>query len=270
MARALNDLGVVRQDRGDLDEAADLFRESLDVRRRLGREDNLGIAITTSNLSVVLYRRNDLEGATAMAENALDLLRRTLGGDHQRTLVVQSNLAAFQSVRGDHEGSAAQHRDILERRIRLFGSRHASVAYSRTMLANELVLLEDYPAAEQLLVDALDVQREAGITDAAVMSTLRVLGDTRRATGRDDAALANYDEALAAARSLLGDAHSDVASLHARRATQLERLGRMDEAARAWDDALGVAERADEDAGWGDELRAERDAFVARTGRGSG
>ncbi|HSJ10549.1 MAG TPA: serine/threonine-protein kinase [Longimicrobiales bacterium] len=66
LARALNDLGVVREAKGDYTEAAALYTRALAMRRELQGDAHLGTAITTSNLSVVLYRQGDLDGAAVI------------------------------------------------------------------------------------------------------------------------------------------------------------------------------------------------------------
>jgi tetratricopeptide (TPR) repeat protein len=245
LARALNDLGVVREARGDYEEAAALYRESLEMRRRLEGEAAPGVAITASNLSVVLYRRGELEEAVAAAREALELYRRAFGPDHRRTTIVQSNLAAMQSYLGDHAGAEAEHREILERRRRLHGSGHPQVAFSMTMLANELVAQDRAGEAEPLLREALEIQREAlGPDHPNVGSTLRVLADVLLQEGRSADALVAVDEALGVTRRRLGPEHEEVAALRARRARVLEALGREGEAEAEWRASLRISAEA--------------------------
>jgi serine/threonine-protein kinase len=243
MARALNDLGVVREAKGDYDEAATLYRESLAMRALLPGEGDIGVAVTTSNLAVVLYRKGDLAGAVQAAENALALFRRSLGPDHQRTTVVQSNLAAMQSTRGDHEGAATQQREILERRTRLFGRRHPATASTMTLLASELLALGQPAEAEQLLREALDIQRQADGGRAELIGTLRVLGDVQQRRGRHVEALAAYDSARALILQLYGEAHPEMVAVLSRSAVVHDALGQTGAAEAELRQAAAVAAR---------------------------
>ncbi len=243
LARALNDLGVVREARGDFREAADLYRESLAMRRALPGEAEVGVAITTSNLAAALYRKGDLDSAVVMAQQALALFRRVLGPDHQRTTIVQSNLAAMQSARGDHEGAAQQQREIMERRRRLFGPTHASVAFSMDMLANELTLTGQYPEADSLLHQALAIQSRNG-AERDLATTHRLLAELELATQRPAAALQDFQVGIALTRRVFGEQHENVATLLARQAQAFQTLGQDAQAESSLRASLRIFEKA--------------------------
>ena len=243
LARALNDLGAVLEARGRYQGAAELYRESLEMRRRLQGEEQVGVAVTTSNLAAALYHMGDLEEAVATAETAVELFRRVLGPDHQRTLIVQSNLAAMQSARGDHAGAARQHGELLERRTRLFGPRHPSVPFSMTMLAHSLEAMGRSDEARTLLDEALALQRDIhGELHLDVASTLRVRGDVALRAERYAEALEDFGAALAIVRRLAGSEHPSVGVLLGKSARALEGLGRLAAAERSYRDALRLAE----------------------------
>ncbi|HEX7117700.1 MAG TPA: serine/threonine-protein kinase [Longimicrobiales bacterium] len=269
LARALNDLGVVREARGDYDEAAALYRASLEMRRRLLGDGHVGVAVTTSNLAVVLYRQGDLDGAAAMAADAVETFRRALGDDHQRTLIALGNLAVFNGMREDHQGAAEAWDRILRRHRRVLGERHAQTAYAMMMRANHLARLGRAADAEPLAREALAIHREVlGARHERTARSLRVLGDIERALGRPDSALARFDEALGIARAALGDAHQEVAILQLRIARAHDALGAAVEADAAYREAVRVFTRA---LGAGHYLTADaalsRLEFLAARGR---
>ncbi|MGH7470970.1 MAG: tetratricopeptide repeat protein, partial [Longimicrobiales bacterium] len=215
LARALNDLGVVSEARGDYQEATALYRESLDMRRNVLGDQNVGVAITTSNLSVVLYRQGNLNSAAVMAESALVAFRRILGDDHPRTFTVQSNLAAMWAAAGDHARAALVFREILQRRQRLLGPRHPLVGFAMTSLAAELIAERNLAEAESLLQNAIDIQRTAtGTTPDQLAASLRIMGDLQRRANRPQQALIFSGEALRLARQIYGDHHRVVAELY--------------------------------------------------------
>lgn len=227
LARTLNDLGVVREARGDYAAAEALYRESLDMRSRLLGEAHPGVAVTTSNLAVVLYRQADLAGAAAMAARAVESFRRALGPDHQRTAVALGNLAAIQSVRGDRQAAAEVYGQILERHRRVLGPRHEQTAYALMMRANQLVPLGRHEEAEPLLLGALDIYQEVfGPNHERIDQGLRVLGDVQEARGDWAGALDRFLAAHASVRTRVGDTHQEVATLELRAARMLHALQR--------------------------------------------
>jgi tetratricopeptide (TPR) repeat protein len=189
----------------------------------------------------VLYRQGDLDGAVEMAKSALATFTRAIGPDHQRTTIVQNNLAAFQSQLGDHAGSARQHRDLVAKRARLFGPRNAMVAFSMSMLANELIQLDSIAAAERLLLQSIDIQREAHAPPAQMATTLRVYGDLKHRAGDQRAALTHYADALSITRSVLGPTHRDVAVLLSKSGAAYESLGDTVRAESSYREAAAAA-----------------------------
>lgn len=241
LARALNDLGVVLEARGDYDGAAEAYRESLAMRRRLLGDGHVGVAVTTSNLAVVLYRRGDLDGAAATAAEAVEAFRRALGDDHQRTLIALGNLAVFNGLREDHRGAADAWERILRRHRRVLGERHAQTAYAMMMLASHLTRLERYAEAEPLAREALDIHGEAlGPRHERMAQNLRVLGDIERALGRPDSAHARYVRALDIVRETRGPTHQEVATLRLREAQILNHRGDDAAAEAAYRDAVAT------------------------------
>ncbi len=60
--------------RGDLDGALDLYRQSLDIKERLG--DAQGKAATLHQMANVAVTRGDLDGALDLYRQSLDILER--------------------------------------------------------------------------------------------------------------------------------------------------------------------------------------------------
>ena len=231
LARALNDLGVVNEALGHYDAAADLYRESLDMRDGLGDDTQVGYAVTTSNLAVVHYRRGDLDAAAEMAARAVASFTRVLGTDHDRTTIARANLAAIRSVAGDREGAVAVYREILDRHRRVLGERHAQVAFVERSLANQLLALGRYDEAGPLLTDALEIERAAPEPRPdRVAMTLRLLGDLALETERYDEARRHQADALPLLRAIVGDAHAEVAIQRHRLARAQRALGQRDSA----------------------------------------
>ena len=243
MARALNDLGIVQFESGRPHDAIRLFRESLDMRRRVLGDHHIGVAITSSNLSVVLDQTGETAEAAALTDSALAIFERNLGPDHQRTLNVLLNQAERLSIAGDHAGSTRAHRELLVRRSRLFSPLHPSVAQSMVMVANQLRGTREFDAALALLDSALTIQRATyGERHPEIAQTLRVRGHVLAAALRHEPALADFERALAMLEGTPSAAGSVAMILRSLEARSRAALGDDAAAELAWREAARIAE----------------------------
>jgi predicted ATPase len=115
VARALNSLGTIRRGLGDLEAARSLLEESIGVRRELG--DEPGTAGALSNLGVVAFEQGDLDGAEARFTETLALDRAH--GNEWGAAVTLDNLAALALERGDYDQAGELIRDTLAAAERL-------------------------------------------------------------------------------------------------------------------------------------------------------
>jgi serine/threonine-protein kinase len=242
LARALNDLGIVRFVRAHQQDAAELLHESIAMRRRTLGDQHIGVAITSSNLAVILNELGDHEGAVVMADSALAGFERNLGPDHQRTLTVLFNLAAFRGASGDHDGAARMHRELVERRKRLFGARHPAVALGMVMIANELRASRSFDEAIAVIDSALVIQRGVhGDRHPEIAQTLRVRGHVNASAGLHHEALANYRQAIAMLDQLGAQPPRIMLVLRSLEATSSAEVGDDAAAEHAWREAARIA-----------------------------
>jgi tetratricopeptide (TPR) repeat protein len=98
LARALNSLGTINRSLGDLDSARALLEESIAVRRELG--DEAGTAGALSNLGVVAFDQGDLDEAEARFTETIALDRAH--GNEWGAAVALDGLAGVALERGDY------------------------------------------------------------------------------------------------------------------------------------------------------------------------
>jgi tetratricopeptide (TPR) repeat protein len=103
-ARALNGLGNVARQRGELDQAAAHYGEALTLARRL--DDQRIIAQVLGNLGFLVARRGDLAESKALLEENLDLARRL--GDRAHECATLSALGDV-ALAADERAAAAVH-----------------------------------------------------------------------------------------------------------------------------------------------------------------
>jgi predicted ATPase/class 3 adenylate cyclase len=98
VASALNSLGSIKRGLGDFESARSLLEESIALRRELG--DEAGAAGALSNLGVIAFEQGDLDEAEARFEETIALDRAH--GNEWGSGVAADNLAAVALERGDH------------------------------------------------------------------------------------------------------------------------------------------------------------------------
>jgi serine/threonine-protein kinase len=239
LARALNDLGVVREALGDYEAALAAHEEALALRSELFGPEHRSVAVSASNLSAIHYRLGDVPAAVAEAERALELIRRSFGADHQRAIIVQSNLAVFKLVQGDLAGAEADYRDLLARQARLQGSDHPVTVRVMISLAAVLRQEEKWTEAESTLRDVLRIENERPEPNPVdVAFSMAALGDVLSAVGgRHDEAVRLIAGALDLQTDALGSQHVDVAQSQSYLSRAYERVDSLREAI-AWQEAV--------------------------------
>ncbi len=115
VASALNSLGSIKRGLGDFESARSLLEESIALRRELG--DEAGTAWALSNLGVVAFEQGDLDEAEARFKETIELDRAH--GNEWGSGVALDNLAAVALERGERERAAELVRDTLDAAERL-------------------------------------------------------------------------------------------------------------------------------------------------------
>jgi predicted ATPase/class 3 adenylate cyclase len=115
VARALNSLGGIKRALGDLESARSLLEQSIHVRRELG--DEPGTAAGQTNLGSVAFEQGDLDEAEARLTEALELDRAH--GNEWGAAVALEGLAAVALERGNYERADELVRETLASAERL-------------------------------------------------------------------------------------------------------------------------------------------------------
>lgn len=271
LARALNDLGVVRDALGAYGPALAAYQEAMALRTTLFGPRHRSVAVSASNIAVIHYRMGDLPSAVAEAERALELMRASFGPDHQRAIIVQSNLAVFKMVQGDLAGAERDYRDLLDRQQRLQGERHPVAVRVMLSLAGVLTQQEQWEEAESVLREALRIQRaRAEPNRVEVAFSMAMLGNVISAGGgRHGEAVPLIEDALHVQIETLGSGHVEVAQSQSYLSRAYERVDSIDVAVRWQEEAVtALAASLGEDhpqaAGERDRLRSLQERLEAR------
>jgi predicted ATPase/class 3 adenylate cyclase len=155
---ALNSLGSIKRVLGDFDAAGSLLEESLAIRRELG--DEVRMASSLSNLGIVAFEQEDLDDAEARFVEALELDRAH--GNEWGAGAALDNLAAVAIERGDSERARELNSEVLVSAERVGDQELIAFGLEKAAI---LAATEEQAARAGRLAGAADAVREAAGID---------------------------------------------------------------------------------------------------------
>jgi tetratricopeptide (TPR) repeat protein len=213
LAQTLNDLGVLRREKGDLSGAARLLGEALAMRRRLLGSEHRDVALTTSELGRVSRDLGDYERAEKQTAEALRIRRKVYGEEHTETATTENDLGLVLLEEGKLSEAAALFRQSLAVHRKVFGEDHASVARVMNNLATVTDEMGDFAGAESLIRQSLAIRRRVlDQNHPDISKALNSLARVLLERGQYGEAAALLRESLPIARAAYGDAHPMVAN----------------------------------------------------------
>lgn len=255
ITEALTFLGDLLVARGDFDEAEELFRRSLAIRRRYA-ERSASVAENLNNLGHLAYRRGRLPEAQRYVLEALEM-RRALPSVREIDLAQSyTMLALVYSGQRRHEEALELHSKALSIRRSSLGARHVLALESEHNVGSTRLRLGLADATTQAhLMSALEGRRQVfGASHSTVAQSASALGRLHLARSEWAQAEEKFEESLDIlgrsggdrtpegivrtylARALAGQARSEECAAQARRAlVSLESHPRRSEALSAFE-----------------------------------
>jgi tetratricopeptide (TPR) repeat protein len=141
---------------GDYAKAEAVYKEALELQRRVLGEERLDTLNSMSNLARVYVSEGQYAKAEPLYTKAVELLRRVNGEDHPDTITSMKDLAALYRYEGRYAEAEPLFLKVVEVRRRLLGSQHAATRDAIAALADLRLAQQRYPEAESFLREALD------------------------------------------------------------------------------------------------------------------
>ncbi|HSF43172.1 MAG TPA: serine/threonine-protein kinase, partial [Thermoanaerobaculia bacterium] len=159
LAQSLNDLGVARGQRAELDAARAALEEALAMRRKILGEEHPDVAISHSELGRTLFDQGRLDEAETHFRSALAIRRKVLGPADHETATSMSDLGHLLRQKGDRAGAETLFRETLAVTRKSSGPKHPDVATALANLARTINERGDHAAAEAMFREALAIGR---------------------------------------------------------------------------------------------------------------
>lgn len=227
----LNNLAVLNTMRGQLALATERFTALLEVRRRQFGPDSPNTIVGAFNLGIILGNQGRFEEARALLAGTLALAERHLGGVHPTTLRIVHALAETARSTGDLDAASDLARRAHESRTSSLGMGHPDTLLSRRLLA-ELALAGGDSAGGLGAVREVVAGYEAAVGPhhTLTLETRQIYAKMLLQAGDMEAALAECDAALDAARTAPRPNRGILGRLLSVRGRVLMAMDRLDEA----------------------------------------
>jgi tetratricopeptide (TPR) repeat protein len=208
VATAVNNLGDVLQDLGDLKGAKAHYERALAIDEAAYGPDHPEVATDVNNLGLVLQDLGDLAGAKAHYERALAIDEAAFGPNHPKVAIRMNNLGGVLWAQGDLAGARAH----LERALSIdeadYGRDHPKVAIRVNNLGAVLRTQGDLAGARGHYERARDIlEKVHGPSHPHVATAVNNLGYVLQDLGDLAGARACAERALAICRQFLGEDH---------------------------------------------------------------
>jgi CHAT domain-containing protein/Tfp pilus assembly protein PilF len=249
LATSLNNLAAMYRGQGKLGAAEPLFKDALEMRKRLLKgQDHTDLAQSLNNLAFLYEGQGKLGAAEPLFKDALEMYKRLLKGqDHPHLAGSLNNLAALYQAQGKLGDAEPLYKDALEMYKRLLkGQDHLDLAHSLNNLAALYRGQGKLGDAEPLFKDALEMRKRLlkGKDHPDLAKSLNNLAGLYQTQGKlGDAEPLSRDALEMRKRLFKGQDHSDLAgSLH-NLAVLYQTQGKLDAAEPLFKDALEMYRR---------------------------
>jgi serine/threonine-protein kinase len=144
-----NNLRLTVYEKECYDEAARMFRQSLEIRRKQLGPDHYLVAENMMHLALLPLLEGRFEEAEQPVREALAIYRNWFGEDHPETIITLRELALVLRYKGDCRAALPLFEEAIRRGVALLGPDHLQLAYAREGYASCLTKLGRYREAEE-------------------------------------------------------------------------------------------------------------------------
>jgi len=237
----LMDIGNLYYSNGCYREAEPLFKQALEIRRKIYGEYHPDVAKSLNNLAVLYSEEGRYAQAEPLHKQSLEIRRKIYGEYHPDVAKSLNNLAVLYDKEGRNDEAEALYKQALEIRRKIYGEYHSDVVTTLNGLArlywNEL----RYEDAEALLKQELEIEKK--IYDEYhpdITKSLNNLAVLYSEEGKYDEAEALYKQALEIRRKIYGQNNPEVPRSLNNLAVLYSEEGRNDEAEALYKQALEI------------------------------
>jgi tetratricopeptide (TPR) repeat protein len=159
LAEALNDMGLLLDERGDLDESEKFYRESLAMYQRLLGDKHPYVATALENVALILQDKGDLAGAEALYMQSLHMRGELVGENHPDYAITLFDVALLQYDRGETQEAFVNVRRVLAIYRKAYSADQPETARVLNTIGFWSTMAGDKAEADRYLQEGLAMRR---------------------------------------------------------------------------------------------------------------
>ena len=121
-------LGMILQDKGDLDGALTYAKRALAIDEKVHGPDHATVATDVNSIGLILKDKRDLDGALKYIQRALTISEKVYGPDHRNVARDLNNIGLILLDKGDFDGALKHAKRALAIDEKVYGPDHPMVA----------------------------------------------------------------------------------------------------------------------------------------------
>jgi tetratricopeptide (TPR) repeat protein/CHAT domain-containing protein len=244
LADMMDNLANAFHDLAKFAEAETLYREALEMRKKLFKGDNRKVANSLDNLALLYNDQRKFANAEPLLREALEMRKRLFKGDHSDVALSINNLANAYFRQGKLPEAEKQFREALEMYKRIFKGDHPNLIVALNNLAVVYQSQGKYAEAEPIFRDILEKRKRQYKGDHPyLVISLNNLANLCRIQAKFAEAEKLFQEALDMRKRLFMGDHPDTAVSLNNLASVYSAVGRYEEAETLYRDALEMRRR---------------------------
>lgn len=229
-ASILNTLAIALQDKGEREEATQIYRQIIKIRRN-DPDQQSNLAINLNNLAILLQEDGELDESEELYKEAIEVVKNKWGEEHPYMAYVLNGYAGIHEDRKDFKKAI----DALTRALTIgravFPEEHPFIAVVLHNIGRDYEYAEDYETAVDYYQEALDLRRKSLPPDHIdIASSLDALGWVAIKTGQPTQAEPMLRQALAIRKQTYQENDWRVAQVESHLGRSLLQQGKMEEA----------------------------------------
>ena len=207
---SINQMGVLLDSQGKLEEAERYYREALEKYRRVLGEEHPETLTSINNMGFLMWAEGKPSEAEPYFREALEKRRRLLGETHPDLLTSIANMGGLLHSQRKLDEAEPYYREALEKRRRVLGEEHPETLITIGNLGSLLRARGKLDEAEPYYREALEKSRRVlGEEHPDTLIAISNMGFLLRAEGKLDEAEPYYREALTKYRRMMGNEHAE-------------------------------------------------------------
>ena len=185
VVESLNNLAELYKNQGRYPEAEPLYKQSLQMIKRLLGKQHPNVANSLNNLAGLYINQERYSEAEPLYQQSLRIYKQNFGNEHPLVVNSLNNLAVLYTNQERYKEAEPLFKESLEIRKRLLGKEHPDVAVSLNNLASFYQNQGLYPQAEPLYQEFLEIiKRLLGKEHSYVAASLNNLAYLYQSQGR--------------------------------------------------------------------------------------